>query len=303
MADLRARMRPIGVRALTALLVAAAAAAMLPAVASATIVESVIEVPVRVTGARGQRVEQTIKVTIFRDDRLGRAPYLVLHHGRPVSLEDLPAMGRARYPENARYFVRQGFVVLVPTRVGYGESGGPDVENSGRCEDRQFRPAYAASADQTEAVLRAAADLPFVDPGRGIVVGQSFGGMTALAVAARQHPGLVAAINFAGGGGGNPRERPAQPCSQARLAGLFAEYGAQAAVPSLWLYSENDRYWGPHLPRQWFERYVAAGAAAEFIALPPHGEDGHGIFSGNPAAWRPSVEAFLRRLGFTPPPR
>jgi len=266
--------------------------------ARAAIIEAVIEVPVSVRGVGARRAEQTIKVTVFRDDARERAPYLVLNHGRPASAADIPRMGRVRYPDNARYFVRLGFVVLVPTRVGYGESGGPDVENSGPCQSREFRPVYAASADQTEAVLRAASALPFVDLSHGIVVGQSFGGMTALGLSGRTLPGLVAAINFAGGGGGNPRERPEQPCSVDRLTALVAEYGAASRVPTLWLYSENDRYWGPTLPRVWFDAFVAAGGQAEFVPLPAHGQDGHGIFSGNPASWRPAVERFLRQRGF-----
>jgi hypothetical protein len=59
------------------------------------------------------------------------APYLVLNHGRPAN-GNLAGMQRQRYSDNSRYFVSLGFVVLVPTRVGYGESGGPDVEDSGR---------------------------------------------------------------------------------------------------------------------------------------------------------------------------
>ena len=44
------------------------------------------------------------------------------------------AGGRARYrpTEIVRWFARQGFVVAVPTRIGYGVTGGEDVEDSGR---------------------------------------------------------------------------------------------------------------------------------------------------------------------------
>jgi len=34
------------------------------------------------------------------------------------------------------------------------------------------------------------------------------------------------------------------------------------------------------------------------VQLPPYGEDGHGSFTRNPAAWRPAFEEFLRRNGF-----
>ena len=66
-------------------------------------------------------------------------------------------------------------------------------------------------------------------------------------------------------------------------------------MPALWLYSENDRYWGPVKPRQWFEGYREQGGLARFVALPPVGHDGHGIFTLQPSAWHPAVEGFLRR--------
>jgi len=269
-----------------------------PRLSLAAVVEEVIEVPVNVKTIYEKEANQLIKVTIFRDDKREKAPYLVLNHGRPATEAGFAQMGRQRYSDNSRYFVSLGFVVLVPTRVGYGESGGPDVEYSGRCDSRNFAPVYAAAADQTVAVLKAVANLSYVDLSRGIVVGQSFGGMTSIALSTRALPGLVGAINFAGGGGGNPTDRPANPCSSHRLANLYKSYGAITKVPTLWLYSENDRYWGSALPKEWFNSFVQAGGRAEFVQLPPYKEDGHGIFSGNRNAWKSAFEDFLNKLGF-----
>jgi dienelactone hydrolase len=187
---------------------------------------------------------------------------------------------------------------LVPTRVGYGESGGPDVEDSGACESRRYEPVYAAAAAQSHAVLAAARALPYVDTGRGLVVGQSFGGATAIALAASDLPGLRGAVNFAGGGGGNPDTHPELPCSPQALQRLFTGYGGKAKVKTLWLYSVNDRFWGPDLPKAWFAAYQAQGGQGRFVSLPPYKDNGHGIFSGNPAAWQADFAAFVRELGF-----
>lgn len=270
----------------------------LPAAAPAAVVEDVIEVPVSVKTLYGQEARQAIKVTVFRDDQREKAPYLVLNHGRPASEADFAKMKRQRFVDNSHYLVSQGFVVFVPTRVGYGESGGPDVEYSGRCDSRDFAPAFGAAADQTVAVLKAAAALSYVDPSRGIVVGQSFGGAVAVALSAREIPGLVAAVNFAGGSGGNPTDRPENPCSAHRLEALYKDYGAASKVPTLWLYSENDRYWGAELPRKWFSGFVEAGGKAQFVQLPAYKNDGHPIFTGDPGAWKPAFEGFLRHVGF-----
>jgi dienelactone hydrolase len=263
----------------------------------AAILEEVIDVPVGVKTIYGQEVNQTIKVTVFRDDQIEKAPYLVLNHGRPASPDEFAKMKRQKYSQNSRYFVSLGFVVFVPTRVGYGDSGGPDVEYSGRCEGKDFAPAYSAAADQTVAVLRMAKNFPYVDLSRGIVVGQSFGGMTSIAIAARGIPGLVGAVNFAGGGGGNPKDHPENPCSAHRLAALYKDYGTTSKIPTLWLYSENDRYWGPDLPKKWFNGFVEAGGKARFVQLPQYKDNGHGIFSGNPSSWKSAFEDYVHDIG------
>ena len=55
----------------------------MPLLASAALVEEVIEVPVEVRSIAGEETRQNIKVTVFRDDQRAKAPYLVLNHGRP----------------------------------------------------------------------------------------------------------------------------------------------------------------------------------------------------------------------------
>jgi len=261
------------------------------------VVEEVTDLTVTAANARGQSVTHSIKLTIFRDDAVPRAPFLVLNHGRPAKAEDFVKMGRQRYSDNSKYFVTRGFVVLVPTRIGYGITGGEDVENSGGCQAKNYAPVYEAAAQQTLQVLEHARTLPYVDTERGLVLGQSFGGATAIAVAAKNVPGVVAAVNFAGGGGGNPVSRPADPCRPDQLRRLFESLGATARTPTLWLYSENDKYFGKEYPQEWFKAFISAGGRGEFVQLPPHGEDGHAIFSRNPSTWRPVFEDFLRRNG------
>jgi dienelactone hydrolase len=270
--------------------------------ANAKLVEEAVELQATVTTMYGKAVTHPFKVTVFRDDARGRSPFLVLNHGRAYKAEDMAKMGRARYSENSRYFVAQGFAVFVPTRIGYGVTGGEDVEYTGACQSRSYPAGYEAAAQQSVVTIEYARARPYVDPQRGLAVGQSFGGATAITLAAKNLPGVLGAVNFAGGGGGNPVTRVAQPCRPDLLEAMFASYGALARVPTLWLYSENDKYFGPKLPREWFEAYRAKGGTGEFVLLPPLdpalGDDGHATFTRNPSAWRPHFEAFLRKTGF-----
>lgn len=273
----------------TALLLSTAAAA-------AKTVEQVVQVPAEAADANGRVERRPIAVTIFRDAERARAPFLVLNHGRSRKAEERAKVGRARFSDNARYLVERGFAVFVPTRIGYGVTGGPDIEDSGDCKSKRYAPVYEAAAQQTLAVIAFAKAQRYVDPARGVVMGQSFGGTTAIALAAKGTEGVVAAVNFAGGGGGNPDDRPENPCRDDRLTALFAGYGKSARIPTLWLYSENDRYFGIQKPRAWFAAFRAKGGAGTFVTLPPVGDNGHGSFTSNPAAWRPAFEAFLREI-------
>jgi len=110
-------------------------------------------------------------------------------------------MKRRRYSTISRYFVSRGFVVFVPTRAGYGESGGTDAEYPGKCPYPIFAPAFAAAIDQIIGVLKYTQALPYVDSSPGLVVGQPFGGVIAIMLSTNDVPGLAGAINFAGGAG------------------------------------------------------------------------------------------------------
>ena len=267
--------------------------------AGARIVEEPFELPVELSDAYGKTIARNLVVTVFREDaRMTPQPLIVLNHGRAVEAADRAALGRVRMADNARWFVRQGFVVALPTRIGYGITGGEDVEDSGPCGNKRYGPGFGAAAQQTVAVLAAMHGRPGVAPDRAVVVGQSFGGMTSVAVAAQAPTGVVAAINFAGGGGGNPKTQPGRPCGPAQLERLAADYGATARMPMLWVYAENDRYFGPEYPKAWFEAFRKAGGVAEFVQMPPAGEDGHSLFAAFPQLWQPVVAGFLRRQGF-----
>ena len=266
--------------------------------AAAEMVEELVRIPVTLRHEILGEIRHELPVTIFRDDARPRAPFVVLGHGRATSAAANAALGQARYTPNSRYLVSLGFAVFVPTRIGYGIAGGQDLEHSGACAAKRYAPGYDAAAQQTRAVVAYARGRPDIDPGRGLVMGQSYGGATAIAVAADPPEGVRAAVNFAGGGGGRPSTHPGQPCSPEAMERLFGGYGATARIPTLWLYAPNDRYMGEHHPREWFEAFRRAGGAGRFVALPAHGEDGHSSFTRNPDAWRPAFEEFLREAGF-----
>ncbi len=259
--------------------------------------EAVHRIEVRVNDMFGREASRRIPITVFRPPGDGPHPLIILSHGRAPA-EQRAQQGRQRFEHTARYLVSLGFVVLVPTRVGYGETYGDfDPEQGGGCQVMRLEPAAAAASDQVLAALEHARSLPFVDTTRWLAVGISVGGFTSLAVAARQPPGLVGSINFAGGIGGDPLRRQGEPCRPAALQSLWKAQASTAKVPTLWLYWANDKYWGDEHPRRWHQAWLDGGGSAEFHSLPAVGADGHSGMGIDMNTWTPVVEAYLASVG------
>lgn len=261
-----------------------------------------IEVPVTVRNMFGEAIAQPVHVTIYSDDSNPvPAPVLVINHGRGVSAEDRSHQGLERLDVAARFFVRRGFIVAVPIRIGYGASGGDDLEDDGgMCERLFFSPGFEVAAKQVLTVLNAVRRRPDAAPDRAVLLGQSYGGAVMITVAAKNPPGVQLLINFAGGSGGDPDNRPGNPCSADELGRLFVKYGRTARVPMVWVYAKNDLFWGAAYPRAWFSSFLDAGGVAEFVQLPPHGTDGHSLFTRFHDVWQPCIVQYLDKHGFVP---
>ena len=267
----------------------------------ARIIEEIIEVPVSVSNSNftnNPKFEQKITVTIWRDDAIKKAPYLLFSHGRAGTEQEREKFGRSSEKRNSEYFVSKGFTVILPTRIGYGVSGGPDADYSGACGNKNYLEARKVAIDQSKQVLNHVFDFSYIDKTKGIVVGQSVGGFTTIGLSAENISGLKGAVNFAGGDGGDPIKSAEKPCGDYLIKDTFAKYGASNKIPTLWLYSVNDKFWGEQLPKDWFAAFQKAGGKGQFISLPAYKEDGHSIFRGNPNAWKNDFEKFIKEIGF-----
>lgn len=260
--------------------------------------ESVQKVPVSVAMDSGAPATGELVVAVYVPAAPGRHPLLVINHGRGATAADRAKMSHTQFPQAVKFFTDAGFVVAVPMRLGYGQTGGPDLEDSGPCGDRQFIPMFDRVASQIGQVVQALQQRPDVDASNVVLVGQSLGGGAAIALAAKNPPGVKTAINFAGGAGGDAARSPGQPCGPERLQRTFAAYGQTTGQPTLWIYAENDLYWGADWPRRWVEAYNAAGGHATFVPMGPDGNNGHLLFPRSPQKWQPVVAEYLRAQGY-----
>ncbi len=249
----------------------------------------------------GREETKQIPVAIFRPDGPGPHPLVIMNHGRAPA--DRRAAQRVqRFEAFSRYLVSKGFVVLLPTRVGYGPTYGDfDPESTGPCASMRLEPQAQAASDQVLATLAFAKTLPYVDASRWIVAGQSVGGLTSVATVWRHPAGLVAGLNFSGGTGGDPERSPGRSCNPGRIEALWQARAAEAVAPMLWLYWDNDEYWGAQAPKRWHAAWLAGGGKAEFHQLAAVRKTGHGAIGFDMDHWVPYVEKFLAGLGFDTP--
>ncbi len=244
---------------------------------------------------------------VFRPAGDGPFPVLVYSHGRAgTPLE----RSRTRVPDArgyVRYWLAKGFAVVAPIRPGYGETGGSDREDSGvrydifgNCWGRpEFMRSASAAAEAVQATLAWLRHEPWADARHVVLAGASMGGLASIASAATNPDGVIAYINFSGGTGGSGTRAPEQSCGSAQMQDVMAAYGRTTHVPSLWLYAENDRYWGAEWPRAWHHAYAAAGEPTRFVMTPPVPDsDGHQLLARGARLWRPDVDRFLSELGF-----
>jgi dienelactone hydrolase len=274
--------------------------------ATANLVQpEVLKVPLKGAGTFGGDVAMVTH--LYKPPGDGPFPAVVFSHGRSAELSDRLNL---KYPvavTHGNFWLRKGFAVVAPVRPGYGQSEGMDREDSGskwrggRCTGE---PDFMYVADTAGKAVFATLDWlkaqPWANKEKILLVGSSVGGLTSAGVAAKEPTGVVGYINFVGGSGGSPRESPGKSCQPENLTKVFAEFGKTTRVPSLWLYAENDLYWGSDAPKEWHHAFSAGGSKTKFVMTPPvpGTNDGHRLIAVGGRLWTPHVNAFVQELGF-----
>ena len=251
--------------------------------------------------------DYSIEVTVLRPKGLGPFGVVVLNHGVGATREARMLESPEPFLRSAAAFAERGYAVVMPRRRGFGATGGDYAESPGSCGNPNFRHGEREAAEDVLAAYAFAQKLPYVDPGRMILAGQSAGGVVSLYAASKSPPGLQAVIAFAAGRGADAAGKPGVPCAAAALGALFAEMGKSIKVPALLYYAENDLYFGPATARMWYGRLREGASNAELVVQPAFESNGHFVFTDpdGERSWLPAVEDFLRRhhIGFDAPPK
>jgi dienelactone hydrolase len=256
------------------------------------LVESALRIPTKGSGKKG------LEAVMVRPNEPGPHPLAVISHGAPRDGSERPGMTPWQMIPQAREFARRGWTTVVVMRRGYGDSGGGFDEDARACTSRvDYYDSGKESAKDIREAIEYLSKLPEVDPARIISVGVSAGGFATVALTADPPPGLVAGISFAGGRGSH---RPDEVCNPDVLITAFRYYGEKSRVPMLWVYAENDHFFGPQIAQAFYQAFTKAGGEATFVRAAPFRRDGHGLFSlGGIQIWPQMVDEFLRAQKLT----
>jgi dienelactone hydrolase len=234
----------------------------------------------------------------------GPFPLVVMNHGVSLNQRERSFFPLVEFRDAAMWFARRGYMVVAPSGSGYGAAALDEPERGlysvfyskiGGCDNPNFRDAGLAVALIDKWIIEYLADQKLIVPDDVIVVGQSAGGWAAIALSSQNVPAVRAVITFAAGRGGRVGGKPNNNCAPDKLVEATGEFGRTARVPMLWIYAENDTFFGPTLSRKMHEAYTGAGGRAEYHMLPPFGSDGHFLIDSADAIplWAPLVSQFL----------
>jgi dienelactone hydrolase len=234
----------------------------------------------------GSEHQAMMETTVFQPNGPGPFPLLIINHGKdPGAPSKQP---RDRFYHMAHAFVERGYAVMVPMRQGFANSTGRYSDHG--CD--MTANGYGQASDILDA-LNYAREQPWVDPQRIVIAGQSYGGLATIALGTQALPGVRALLNFAGG------LRDAGCDWQGELLTAYANYGANAKIPSLWMYGANDSLFGPELASRMHDAYALAGGQGRLVEYSSFKHDAHGMLASRDGQkiWLSETEQFLQQVG------
>lgn len=238
----------------------------------------------------------------------GPFPLVIMNHGVSLNQTDRSFFPLVEFRDAAKWFAQRGYLVVAPVGTGYGASAidipeqgiyGPFFSRVGKCDNPNFRAAGMAVAQVNLWIIDYLTAEKRIVPNDVTVVGQSAGGWASIALSSLNPSSVKRIIIFAAGRGGRVGGKPNNNCAPDKLVETTGDFGRSSRTPMLWIYIENDTFFGPDLSKRMHSAFTAAGGIAEYHLMPPFGNEGH-FFIGSPDSiplWAPIVTKFLDQKG------
>ena len=158
-----------------------------------------------------------LRAQILRPSGSGPFPLVVINHGSTANAQARLEAETPQFDLIGSWFARRNYFVLIPQRMGHGETGGAYLEDYGTCENPNYTAGARGGAASIMAAVKYAQKQPMVSPDSPILVGHSAGAWAALALASGNQMKFRAVINFSGGLGGHSYGQPNLNCAPERL--------------------------------------------------------------------------------------
>lgn len=230
---------------------------------------------------------------IYRPSDNNMHPLIIMNHGR-----------NGKYPPNysnesktlstlCKALAKNGYVVMLLVRRGYGNSQGPDSE----LKETAVASGLEACKDVKSAIIYMQ-QKSYVIKGKTVVIGHSQGGWVALAASTQKIDGLLGTVNLCGGtnyenmGSGRINEDV-----QSHWIWASGILGKKNIVPTLWIYPENDRNHPVKYVNKMFKAFQSSGGKGKLIIKPPYKDNGHYIV-GQPKLFINDILDFFKSIDF-----
>lgn len=225
-------------------------------------------------------------------------PLIIMNHGRfgPHPSRDPNEINE--YENLNQELASQGFIVMMLVRRGYGNSEGPDSE----LQSTAVESGLEAAKDIKSAVefMHGQED---VLQDKVVIMGHSQGGWAALASSTVKMEGVIGVVNLCGGTNyGEMGSGDVTAAVQRHWIAACGEFGKTNLVPSLWIYSKNDRNHPPREVKKMFAAFQASGGKGELIIKAPFGDNGHMIVD-DPDLLMDDLLRFFHSIGFQGSPK
>lgn len=227
----------------------------------------------------------------------GPFPTVVFNHGS-TGRGNNPELFRRSWssPTIASYFVEKGWMVIFPQRRGRGASEGRydegfELDRSGySCQTTLSLAGVDRAVEDLDAVMAHVRSRPDVQVKRVLLGGQSRGGILAIAYAGERPEWFIGVVNFVGGWMGDR-------CANASAINTATfKRGAKFAQPTLWLYGDQDPFYGLAHSKANFEAFLSAGGKGRFEShWVPGQNSGHSVIA-HPGLWSGQVTQYIDSL-------
>ena len=272
---------------LLVVLLAAFVGTATPSAGADELTETPVSFPVTV-GGDTFRLEGLV---VKKSDAQGRLPIAILTNGGAATATTGTTASGATYTRYARDLARRGWLAVVAIRRGFGKSEGPKPSPIA-CESASLNAWATAAADDLQATIDSVSKRPDADASKVIAIGSEIAGVAAVALSARNPPGLVGVVSVAGG----LQSDSNCPINDV-LVDAYKNFGKGNRVPNLWIYSKSDKTFGPDLAERLHTAFLDAGGDVKFVMFFAEGNVGTAIFGQAARPWYAQMDGFLRARG------